>query len=380
MTHYQAIVIGVGSMGAATCYQLARRGVRVLGLEQYDISHGLGSHSGQSRLIRQAYFEHPDYVPLLKEAYAGWDSIQQASGEQLYFPTGLAYFTTPQHPISLGVRHSAKQFGLTIEEFKENPWAQFAIPRGWDILLEKEAGFLLPEKSIKVFAHRASQSGAEIHTRETVQRLQLSGQQVVVETDKSTYSADKVIVTAGAYTSRLVRLPVPLTVTRQLIGWTEKVTDSTFTLDQLPCWMVATEDIEGLYYGFPALNGAVEGPVGMKLAHHVAGEEMMEVAQMNFDSSIERRKLQSVLDRYLPSANTKMEEMQMCRYTYSPDEHFILDALSAYRYRVMVATGFSGHGFKFAPAIGQALADWALDGFTDLPVDFLGLGRFGASR
>ncbi len=374
---FDVIVIGVGSMGSAACYQLAKRGMRVLGIEQYDSTHELGSHSGQSRLIRKAYFEHPDYVPLLLRAYEGWREIEERLATQLYWQTGIAYFAPEQHLIIQGIRASAHQHGIILTDEPQDKWSQFAIPSDFSSVFEPEAGFLTPEAAIRSFAQAAQEFGAEIHTRERVLEFKESASGVEVVTDKATYITSKVIVSAGAYTSNLIDLNVPLKVTRQLLGWAYPQSKIGFELGEMPCWMIAEEDMEGLYYGFPALPDSFDGPSGLKIAHHHPGELMSNPSEKSFEYEKEKALLAHVLDQYLPTVRATIHEMKQCRYTYSPDEHFIVGQLSTHGNRVIIAAGFSGHGFKFVPVIGEVLADIAIEGNTKWPIDFLEIKRFG---
>lgn len=376
MKKWDAIVIGVGSMGSATCYQLAKQGMRVLGIEQYDITHEWGSHAGQSRLIRKAYFEHPDYVPLLQRAYDGWKEIEQKAQIQLYWPTGIAYFAPEQHSIIQGIRSSARQHGIRLTDESPDKWPQFSIPRHFSCVFEPESGFLTPEIAIRSFVQAAQEYGADIHTHERMSAWQETTNGVEVITDKGIYLAEKLIFTAGAYTSYILELPVPLRVTRQLLAWAHPQDPAGFGLGEIPCWMIAEEGIEGLYYGFPALPASFDGPRGLKIAYHRPGERMTNPADTVFDSTDEQLLLKHVLDRYVAPARATIYELKQCRYTYSPDEHFIVDQVQTHGNRVIVAAGFSGHGFKFVPVIGEALADLAIHGSTLWPIGFLGLHRF----
>src|SRR5688572_7171536 len=167
---YDIIVIGVGSMGASSCYFLSQRGYKILGLEQFDIPHEQGSYTGQSRIIRKAYFEHPDYVPLLIRAYENWKKFEAETGITLYYRTGLLYAGNPDHIIVKGVKKSAASYKIPLENF--NPasvsrlFPQFNIPGGFEILIEPDAGFVTPEKAIQLYLNEAIKKGAAIHTKE----------------------------------------------------------------------------------------------------------------------------------------------------------------------------------------------------------------------
>jgi sarcosine oxidase len=168
--NFDVIVLGVGSMGSSTCYHLAAQGVKVLGLEQFDIPHELGSHGGQSRLIRKAYFEHPDYVPLLERAYQNWRKIETLTGTSIYTKTGLLYFGKPAQQLIKGVKESAEKYGIEVNTLTEaavkKDYPQFSIPDDHEKLLEPDAGFVSPEKAILAYTRQAIQLGAVIKTKE----------------------------------------------------------------------------------------------------------------------------------------------------------------------------------------------------------------------
>jgi sarcosine oxidase len=377
---YDVIVIGVGSMGSATCYAMAKRGLKVLGLEQFGVVHELGSHSGQSRLVRKAYFEHPDYVPLLQRAYDCWAQIESEASTQLFWKTGIAYFAPPDNEIIKGVKSAAEMHHLHLEQFSKeearSKWPQFTIPDTFECLFEPDAGFITPEKAIRIMVNLAEKNGAIIQSNERVLNISVVDSGVEVLTTNKSYIVNRVIVTAGAYTSRILSLKIPLKVTSQLLAWTEPINHAKVGLGDMICWMIAEENREGLFYGFPQLSETFEGPKGLKLAYHRAGRVLEKIESNSFDSNAEEALLQGVLDEFMPDIKARISEFKQCRYTYSPDEHFVVDFLPGYDKRVIVAAGFSGHGFKFAPVIGEALADLAIAGQTDLPIDFLGMNRF----
>lgn len=378
---YDVIVIGVGSMGSAACYELSKRGLKVLGLEQFDIVHELGSHAGQSRINRKAYFEHPDYVPLLLEAYNVWAEIEKLAGEQLYWETGIAYFAPRDNEIIRGVKQAAALHNIPLESLTphevQSRWPLFSIPEEFECLFEPESGFITPEKAIRSMVDLAKRQGAEIKTNVSVSEIRETGAGVEVSTTNETFKVARVIVTAGAYTSQLIDIPAPLKVTRQLLAWTETIPNVHADLGKMPCWMIAENERPGLFYGFPQLSDSFNGPSGLKIAYHKSGDVMDDPKSEEFDSSQENEILTGILDSYLPKAKTRIASFKQCRYTYSPDEHFILDFMPQFSEKVIVVAGFSGHGFKFAPVIAKAIADLTISGQTDLPVDFLRLSRFG---
>ncbi|MDB5328883.1 MAG: N-methyl-L-tryptophan oxidase [Phycisphaerales bacterium] len=375
MAAYDVIVIGVGAMGASTCYELARRGVRVLGLEQFDIPHALGSSTGFSRMIRMAYYEHPDYVPLLKRAYELWDELEKASGQKLLHLTVGLYMGPPGGEVVSGSLASARRHGLPHETLDRAQLAerfrQFQLPDGWAALYEPRAGFLLPEKVIAAYADLALRAGAEIHGREPVLQWHADDKGVTVRTPRGEYAAAHLVFTGGAWSGSLLHdLGIPLQVTRQVMGWVWPNQPQQFALGHFPVWAI-NNPAGGLDYGFPMHP---ENP-GLKIAHHAPGRptDPDKVAREPLPGDEET--FRPALRRYLPAGDGPLLSLRTCLYTNSPDHHFIIDHHPRHEH-VTIACGFSGHGFKFASVMGEVLADLATKGKTELPVKFLGLRRF----
>lgn len=375
---YDVIVLGVGSMGAATCLELARRGYRVLGLERFGIPHGMGSHGGQSRIIRKAYYEHPDYVPLLESAYRGWRRLEAETGERVYHATGLLYFGEPSHPLMAGMRLSAAAYGVPVHDLSPAAQAErypaFRLPEGFEGLVEPDAGFLTPERCILLQVRQAMALGACIRSGETVLSCSREGEGVDVRTSAGRYRAARLVVTAGPWAGRLLPLLSPrLRVTRQVLAWVEPRAVAGLGLGGLPCWTLGDADWPGIFYGFPMLDpGRFGGPPGLKLAHHApAGETDPDRVERGIRPA-DLEPIRYFLGRYMPSVGDRFAEVTTCLYTNTPDEHFILDQLPGEDGRVVVAAGFSGHGFKFCPVVGEVMADLAVQGRTEHPVGFLG--------
>lgn len=369
-------------MGAATCFQLAQRGYKVLGLEQFGIPHEMGSHTGQSRIIRKAYFESPEYVPLLERAYEGWKSLEQLTGEQLYYSTGIVYFGAAQSATMQAVNQSADLHKVAIEQPSlkdaEKRFPAFKMPTDFKAIVEPDAGFVTPEKAIRLYMQEAEKLGATIKTNETVQGWQQEGSRIKVTTDKGNYTCDKLIITAGAWAAKIIpELQAPLKVTKQILAWVNPTNWDAFSLGNFPCWFIDDPE-RGVFYGFPILpNDKFDGPVGLKLAHHFPGEVVdantVDRHQIPADAA---ENIRYVLEKYMPGALGEILSLKSCLYTNSADEHFIIDHLPGYNQQVTIACGFSGHGFKFIPVIGEILADLATKGHTHLPIDFLRLSRF----
>jgi Glycine/D-amino acid oxidases (deaminating) len=381
-TLFDVIVIGVGSMGSSACYHLANRGCKVLGLEQFDIAHEFGAHAGQSRIIRKAYFENSDYVPLLERAYANWHSLEAATGTQIYFKTGLVYFGPPDELLIKGVKESASLYDIALEKVDRASAAErfpsFRIPDDFDILFEPEAGFVTPESAIRLFAQQASKKGADIHSHEKVLEWKQEGQGIVVKSDRGVYSCKKLIITAGPWAGKLIpTVANKLRITRQFVAWVSPKKWNDFELGNFPCWLMTDKSSPGCYYGFPILHESKFGPpLGLKLAHHFPAVETdpdqveRQMTQQDWED------LNYVLDKYLPGCLESLLSYKICLYANSPDEDFIIDKLPGYEDQVAIACGFSGHGFKFASVVGEILADMTLEDKTKLPIGFLSAKRF----
>jgi sarcosine oxidase len=378
-THYDVIVIGVGSMGSSACWHLAERGLKVLGLEQFSIVHEKGSHSGQSRIIRKAYFEHPDYVPLLERAYENWDKLESLTKSHIYHKTGIVYFGQPANDIIEGTKKSANLYNIPLEQLSADEsrsrFPQFCIPADFDTLVEPDSGFITPEFTIKLYTEEAIKKGAVVKANVKVKSWEYKNNVIEVVTDEGTYSSEKIIITAGSWSSKIIPgLQTTLKVTRQTLAWINP--DKKEDLDKLPCWFIS-DPVLGVFYGFPLLSKEkFSGPTGLKVAHHFPGKACDPDKVPHSVPEQEEENIRYVLRKYLPGINSYDITFKQCLYTYSEDADFIIDHLPGYDKRVTIACGFSGHGFKFVSVVGEILADLTLKGKTDMPIGFLGLKRF----
>jgi len=374
MNVFDAIVVGAGGVGSATLLRLAKRGVRVLGIDRFGPAHDRGSSHGQTRLIRQAYFEHPDYVPLLLSAYEMWHELERESGQQLLFPTGLIEVGPPDGIVIPGVAASAQQHGLEIERLcptdVEQRFPQITLPPHCEAVFEPTAGILQVEACVRVQLDQAQNLGAELRFHEPVIGWRADGNGVAVETTNGRYHAAHLIVAAGAWSSVLMEsLGLPLRVVRKHLHWFDS-DDDRYQL-QSGCPAAFFELAEGCFYVFPEMDS---GP-GVKAAEHSGGEEVVDPT--NLDRTLDAQDhalVAEFVNRYLPGVSTRSINHSVCMYTLTPDEHFILDFYPEHS-QVCFVAGLSGHGFKMAPVLGEALADLTLDGATSHPVGFLGLSR-----
>ena len=371
---FDCIVIGVGGMGSSTLYNLAKRGRRVLGLEQFDIPHAEGSSHGVNRIIRLAYYEHPSYVPLLRRAYELWSEIESVTGEQLLYKTGSIDTAPAGHEVFEGslescllhdIPHRVLNHAQINEEFPG-----YQLPPGHMGLLQGDGGFVLSERSIVAYANAAMSTGAEIHAREVVSGWEPDQGGVRVFTDRGEYTAERLVITAGAWTSGMVPILDDLAVPeRQVLAWLQPIDGSLYTPEVFPVFKAYFD--EGRYYGFP-----VYGIPGFKVGRYHHLEEVIDPDfAIKTVNSEDEAVLRSAVERYFPKANGTTMTLKTCMFTNTPDEHFIVDLLPA-NSQVAVAAGFSGHGFKFASVIGEILADLAINGETEHNIDLLKIDRF----
>lgn len=393
MRNFDVIIVGLGAAGAAAAMHLARRGLRVLGLEQFDIPTTLGSSGGITRLIRLCYFEHPDYVPLLHRAYELWRELERDASRRLLFVTGGVYAGRPAGELVAGSLAAARAHGLAHETIDRGElrrrWPQLRVPDDHVALVEPATGFVLCEQAVAAHAELALRSGAELRAQEPMMRWCAEGDGVRVETTRDTYSAARLLLTTGAWTAQAApALGWPLTPTRQVTAWVWPRRPELFEMQgtgldavqlsaatqALPCWAVE-HDGGGLHYGFPMSRDGTTG-LGLKLGLHRATGPVEPDAVDRTRREGDEATVRSFLSTTLPDADGPLVALRVCLYTNTPDGHFAIDRHPRHE-QVVVASPCSGHGFKFAPVVGEALADLVERGATRHPVGFLGARRFG---
>ncbi len=372
---FDVIVIGVGTMGAAACYHLARRGVRVLGLEKFDVPHNHGSGHGFSRMIRLAYHEHSDYVPLLRRAYQLWYEAEHTSGQKLLYVTGGLYAGAATSERLARTRLAAERFDLPFEHLDlseiRHRFPQFHLPDDFAAIYEPEAGFVKPELAIATHVRLALLAGAEIHTQESVSHWQADQHGASVVTPRASYHADRLVFVGGAWSGKLLSdLGVQLNVTRQTAGWTWPRRPELFELGRFPVWSIAQADGSS-NYGFPMLP---DNP-GFKTGHHWRSQPIDPDTVERGVLPGDEEDFRYPIERFIPDAAGPTLAVRTCLYTNSPDANFIIDHHPRHP-RVTLACGFSGHGFKFMPVIGEILSQLAMGEQSALPIEFLSLKRF----
>ena len=379
LERYDVVVAGVGGMGSAALLHLARRGARVLGLERYDVPNAMGSSHGVTRIIRLAYFEAPEYVPLLRRAYELWGDLERVSGERLLVTTGCVDAGLPDSRVFAGAERAARAHDVPVERFDARELARrfpgFRLPDGFEALLDPAGGFLLPERCIVAHVEAALALGAVVRAREGVLSWEARADGIHVRTERGEVVADRLVLSAGAWMEKLGAVPPGvLTPERQALAWFQPHRPELFTPERCPVWIIETEEC-GQFYGFPAY-----GIPGFKLGrmHHL--EEAIDPdAFVREPGPRDEALLRGFTERFFPEAAGPTMALATCIFTNTPDEHFILDLLPADE-RVVVVSPCSGHGFKFSSVVGEIAAELALDGTTRHDIGFLRFGRYASTK
>lgn len=370
---YDVIVIGVGAMGSSTCYYLARRGQRVLGIERYDVPHDMGSSHGHTRIIRLAYYEHPSYVMLLRRAYELWREIQAHVGEQLLHITGSIDAGPADSWVFKGSLRSALEYDLPHEVLTGAEitarFPGYRLPDETMAVFQPDGGFLVPERCIVSYVTAAQALGAEIHGREQVLGWEPHGEGVRVRTDRGVYEANRVVITAGAWNPELLDcLNGVVAPERQVLAWLQPERPELFQPSCFPVFNLLVN--EGRYYGFP-----IFGVPGFKFGKYHHLEERVDPNTMDREPhQRDEQVLRDFAARHFPDGVGPTMMLKACIFTNTPDGHFVIDVHPQYP-QVVFASPCSGHGFKFASVIGEILADLAQRGYTRHDISLFQLDR-----
>lgn len=373
---FDVIIVGIGGMGSAAAWQLARRGQRVLGIERFDIPHAMGSSHGVTRIIRLPYYEDQRYVPLLLRAYELWREIETAVGEQLLVTTGSIDAGADDSELFQGALESARFHHLEHEvltgtEVSER-FPAYRLPTTHRAVFQPKGGFIASERAIVAHVLAAQAAGAEIHARERVLAWDGKGSNSVsVTTDKDQYVAKQLVLTAGAWIGELAtplrQIAVP---ERQVLAWLQPRRPELFAPARFPVFNISVD--EGRYYGLPVFQVP-----GFKFGrYHHRGETVSAADDVRREpDAIDEHLLRQFAERYFPDGNGPTMALRTCLFTNTPDEHFVLDRHPECQ-QVILASPCSGHGYKFCSVIGEIIADLASgDGVTKHQIDFLRLNR-----
>jgi sarcosine oxidase len=374
---YDVIVIGVGGMGAAAVCALARRGQRVLGIEQFDLGHELGSSGAGVRIYRFAQFLHPAYVPLMRHAFHHWSRLERDAEEQLLFPTGGLDIGSPNSEVVTGSKQACMQHGLAHEVLRAKDvmrrFPAWQVSDDMEAVFQPDSGLLPADRAAFAHVRVAMRLGAQIQVRERVTRITEAREHVVVETSHGRYEAGQVILAAGPWAAQwATSIGAKVVPERQVVGWFAARGNALFQRRAFPIFIV--EDETGNHYGLPEHDRP-----GMKLGRHGHRNEATTADAIRRDIDAEDiAVLTRFTRRYFGERLTSALGYKTCMYTNTPDSHFVIDRLPGHA-RTWLAAGFSGHGYKFCAGIGEILADLAINGSTTQDVSLFQAGRFAAS-
>lgn len=373
---FDCIVLGTGGIGSAALLSAAKKGWNVLGIDQFGPAHNRGSSHGQTRMIRTAYFEHPNYVPIVQRAFEKWDELQKSAGVQLIRRTGLLQVGYEDGVVIPGVLKSANDFGLPIERLSpQQIQERFPLIKPNDDhlgIFEEQAGVLFVEKCVAAMIKLAKAEGAKYLANSKVLGWAVDSDGAIrVQTAGEEFCTRRLIIAAGAWSAGLLgQLELPLRLMRKQQQWFQSDRVEGHVETGFPCFFVETEERDW-FYGMPAID-----KLGMKIAEHTGGQDLASADELETElnqKDVER--VQGFVDRHLQFGRSRVIYHAACMYTMTPDEHFVLDQHPVYS-QVAFAAGMSGHGFKFAPMIGEQLVS-LLDGHGDRDMEFLKLDRFG---
>lgn len=369
-------VIGLGAMGSASLWRLAARGARAIGFDRFDPPHALGSSHGESRLIRTAYLEGPEYVPLIQRAFALWRELERESGTSLLTQTGALMIGRPDTETITGTLASARRHGLGHELLDpaavRRRFAQHRLGPDEVAVYEEMAGFLRPEAGVRAALLVAEARGAQVRRHTAVTRIEAGPAGVRITTPDADYQARHAVVAAGPWLDSLLPdLRLPLRVERQVLAWFPVDEPAAFAPERFPVFIHELPDGR-VRYGVPTLDGrTIKLGVHHEGAITTADEIDREVGPADLSP------LQTFVDTHLAGVTPEAVRSQVCMYTNTPDFHFLAgppDGMS----HITLLGGFSGHGFKFAPVMGDIAADLALRGETAYPIGLFAPTRFGA--
>jgi sarcosine oxidase len=386
---YDVIVVGLGAMGSSAAYQLARRGQRVLGIEQFTPAHELGSSHGSTRIVRQAYFEKPDYVPLLQRSYELWDELSAAFGEELFVRCGALMIGPQAGAVVAGSLESARQWCLEHEvldaDAMRQRFPQFDLPADQVAVFEPDAGFVLAEPSVLANIELAIEAGAELWFDTEVEAVQLGPSGVHIQAADMEVVAPKAVIATGAWAARLANLDqYRIEVQRQTVHWYEPVAGpaglADFDPERFPAfiweWPGGSGQGSTELYGIPHLPGEAGVKLGLYRDGRVTDPDTLDREVTAADAA----RLEPVLARSLPALMGRRLSGTACMYAGVPDDDFVLGMHPGSSGKVVIAVGFSGHGFKFLPVVGEIVAELVVDGRTRHDIGFLAPDRISQQR
>ena len=371
-------IVGLGGIGSAIAAHCAGRGASVIGLEQFTAAHDRGASHGKSRMIRQAYFEDPDYVPLVLRSYELWRALEKQSGQALLRITGLLSVGEENSTIISGTQRAAAQHGLALEKWSRGEvcerYPSLRLFEDEIALFEPDGGVLDPEQAVSAHLKAAEASGGQLRFNTVVKSWEAGDGAVTLTLDDgSNVSATTLILSLGPwFKEALGELGVSLRVQRNVQVWFIPATNA-YQCPRFPPFLLDRAGLPAPLYGFPDFGD------GVKVAFHGFGD-LATADELNRDVDAARdiEPVARATDAWMPGAAAIFREAKPCMYSLTPDGNFVIDRHPRHA-NVILCGGFSGHGFKFAPVIGEIAADLALDGASRHKIDFLSIQRFGGT-
>lgn len=376
---FDVIVLGAGAMGSAAAYYLAKARQRVLLLEQFELNHQKGSSYGYSRVIRYMYDLHPIYSNLMRAAYQLWFALESEAGEKLYVKTGGLDISLPEQESFQAMHKCADEAGLdyeylTAKDVRER-FPQFHPDEGMHALYHPDSGYLRASRCVLAHTRLAQTRGATLIDQTPVTRILNSENGVTVQTVTESYTADRLVLTAGSWASALLAiqgLNVPLSVMPMQLGFFQATPAEEFVPERFPVFFFHFKDS----YGDTPYGIADDGGSGVKVSTLYGCETVSSPSQVDYTPSLDWiEDVRQFTRRYIPGVDGKLLSTRRCLYTMTPDKHFIIDSHPDYPH-VVIGAGFSGHGFKFSTLVGKILADLALEGKTEHDTSLFKLSRF----
>ena len=372
MPQYDVIVVGLGAIGSAVLRVLAKRGVRALGIERHALGHDKGSSHGETRMIRLGYFEHPSYVPLLRRTYALWRELEAEAKTKLLHTTGIAEIGAPDSDVVAGTLAASRLHDLPHEVLSATEamrrFPAFHLPEEFVCVFQPDGGFVAVEAAMAAMIDQAKAAGTEVLSDTVVQAVTPAASGVRVETSQGSVEARSAVVAAGPWIGQLVP-GLPLRVTRQVMTWFRPREAALFEPGRFPVFLLRSR--YGNHYGFPSIGGGL-----VKIAKHHHLDETADPDRVDHSvSAKDEAAIRAALTEHVPAADGPLAAAKTCLYTVTPDHDFIVDRMPGAP-NVVIASICSGHGFKFAPVMGDILADLATLGRTGHDISRFRLSRF----
>ncbi len=368
------IVMGCGGFGSSAMAHLARRGLKVIGIDRFSPPHDQGSSHGETRIIRKAYFEHPNYVPLLHRAWTLWEELSDESNQYLIQRRDLLMSGPPGSEVTEGARQSARLHGLSLQDLTPvealKRFPMFHLPADHTMTVESTAGILWAEKCVAAHLRLAMSEGAVLKTGETVLSVQKSGSDgLTVRTDRTTYSAAAGVITCGAWTpSLLPEYARLISIKRKTLFWHPIQSADWANAERAPMFLLDLP--EGQFYGLPSVDGKT-----IKVGEHSGGETVDNPSMLSREvRDDDAEPIQKFVTRHLRQVEPQALRSSVCMYAMSPDGHFLFDRLPDMP--LVVGAGFSGHGFKFTSVLGEVAADLIQHERSSFDLQFLSAARF----